>query len=140
MISTAEKQFRAKYPHTRIVTERSMGAIIRCTVYAGDYLCSEGFTRAIAFQKALEWEQAQLITPDPEEISNEAENEAPAAAIDGKNESIALNVREATGQQFVAIRTAIMRGAEHIATTQSHNMAKRIANALNAYRPNAKGY
>lgn len=53
---------------------------------------------------------------------------------------IALHVREATNQQFAAIRKAIMRGAECVATASSHTMAKRIANALNGYRPNAKGY
>lgn len=54
--------------------------------------------------------------------------------------SIELNVREATNQQFVAVRKAVMRGPICEATASSHNMAKRIANALNRYRPGKRGY
>jgi hypothetical protein len=40
---------------------------------------------------------------------------------------------------FVAIRTVVMRGSEYIATATSSTMARRIANALNRYKPNEKG-
>jgi predicted amidophosphoribosyltransferase len=42
--------------------------------------------------------------------------------------------------KFVAVRVAVMRGAEWIATAASHNMARRIARALNQYQPNERGY
>jgi hypothetical protein len=42
--------------------------------------------------------------------------------------------------KFVAVHKAIMRGAEFIATAVSHTMALRIANALNSYKPNQKGF
>jgi hypothetical protein len=43
--------------------------------------------------------------------------------------------------KFVAIDRNVMRGKdEAIARAVTHNMAKRIANALNRYTPNAKGY
>lgn len=41
--------------------------------------------------------------------------------------------------KFVAIKEAIMRGAEHIATARSTTFAKRIANALNKYIPDKRG-
>ena len=41
---------------------------------------------------------------------------------------------------FVAVKATIMRGTIHIATACSATMARRIANALNWYRPNDKGY
>jgi len=41
---------------------------------------------------------------------------------------------------FVAVRRAIMRGSECIATAKSHTMARRIARALNIYKPGEKGY
>lgn len=40
---------------------------------------------------------------------------------------------------FVAVKSAVMRGAEHIATACSKTMAKRIANALNQHKPNKEG-
>lgn len=41
---------------------------------------------------------------------------------------------------FVAIKTTVMRGSEHIALAVSHTMARRIARALNKHKPNEKGY
>lgn len=41
---------------------------------------------------------------------------------------------------FVAIKLAIMRGSERVAVAVSHTMARRIANALNLYQPNHRGY
>lgn len=41
---------------------------------------------------------------------------------------------------FVAIKRAVMRGSECIAVALSHTMARRIANALNRYKPTDKGY
>ena len=41
---------------------------------------------------------------------------------------------------FVAIRRAVMRGSEMIATAKSHTFARRIAEALNRYAPGKKGY
>jgi len=42
---------------------------------------------------------------------------------------------------FVAVRKSgiVMRGAELICKAVSHNMAKRIANALNSYKPSKEG-
>lgn len=43
--------------------------------------------------------------------------------------------------RFVAVRRAklVMRGEELICRAASHTMAKRIANALNAWKPNSRG-
>jgi hypothetical protein len=41
--------------------------------------------------------------------------------------------------QFVAVHTSILQGARVIARAISHNMAKRIANALNHHQPNKEG-
>ena len=41
--------------------------------------------------------------------------------------------------QFVAVKSAVMRGSEHIATAVSKTMAKRIANALNRHKTNSEG-
>lgn len=35
--------------------------------------------------------------------------------------------------EFVAVKTAVMKGAEHICTARSTSMAQRIAHALNRY-------
>jgi hypothetical protein len=40
---------------------------------------------------------------------------------------------------FVAVKTAVMRGSEHVATAISKTFAKRIANALNKHKPNSEG-
>lgn len=40
---------------------------------------------------------------------------------------------------FVAVGRAIMRGSEHVAQAVSNNFAKRVAAALNFYRPNSRG-
>lgn len=50
-----------------------------------------------------------------------------------------MNLKPKPVPLFVAIRCAIMRGSEHIATAVSKTMAKRIANALNAHKPNKEG-
>jgi hypothetical protein len=42
--------------------------------------------------------------------------------------------------QFVAIGLAVMRADQCEATARSHNMAKRIARALNLHKPNERGY
>lgn len=41
---------------------------------------------------------------------------------------------------FVAVNTAVFRGSQLICRVVSHTMARRIANALNSYKANAKGY
>lgn len=41
--------------------------------------------------------------------------------------------------QFVNIKTSVMKGAETIATCRSVSMAKRIAAALNWYKPGPRG-
>ena len=41
--------------------------------------------------------------------------------------------------RFANIGTGVMQGKEFIATASSHNMAKRIANALNWYKPGKRG-
>ena len=41
--------------------------------------------------------------------------------------------------RFVAVKSAVMRGSEHVATAVSKTMAKRIANALNRHKPNSEG-
>lgn len=41
--------------------------------------------------------------------------------------------------KFVAVKEAVMRGQEHIATARSKTFAKRIANALNKHVPNDEG-
>ena len=41
---------------------------------------------------------------------------------------------------FVYVQRVVMRGAEHICTACSVTMARRIANALNKYITNQKGY
>jgi hypothetical protein len=43
------------------------------------------------------------------------------------------------GLLFVSRQSSIFRGSEHIATAVSKTMAKRIANALNVYKPNREG-
>jgi hypothetical protein len=42
--------------------------------------------------------------------------------------------------QFVAVRKGIKQGPHYVAMAKSSTMARRIANALNQYKPNAKGY
>lgn len=49
-------------------------------------------------------------------------------------------LRNENGGKFVAVRRAIMRGSECVATAISHTMARRISNALNNHTPNSKGY
>lgn len=47
---------------------------------------------------------------------------------------------EAVKPIFVYVQRVVMRGAEHICTACSVTMARRIANALNKYITNQKGY
>jgi hypothetical protein len=61
-MSKSEREFRALYPNARVVAEPA-----RCTVYAGDYLCAESFTRARAFRLALTYVRERYIQPDPAE-------------------------------------------------------------------------
>lgn len=56
--------------------------------------------------------------------------QAPAAAV----ESVLPPEK-----RFVAVKSAVMQGSEHIATAKSKTMAKRIANALNKHKPNDEG-
>ena len=42
--------------------------------------------------------------------------------------------------RFAAVGASVMLGAEQIATTRGNNMAKRIANALNWYKPGRRGH
>jgi len=42
--------------------------------------------------------------------------------------------------KFVAVKKAVMRGQEHIATAVSSTMAQRIARALNVYKPGPRGF
>lgn len=67
-MSYAEKQFVAKYPHGRAVMTTNKPYEM-FTVYAGEYPCAEGHTRAEAFRRALEYAEQGLITPDPEEAA-----------------------------------------------------------------------
>ncbi len=45
-----------------------------------------------------------------------------------------------TVPRFVAIGTHVMQGSTQRAVASSRTFAKRIANALNHYNPNEKGY
>jgi hypothetical protein len=44
-----------------------------------------------------------------------------------------------TPARFVAVKVAVMQGAERVAVARSKTMAKRIANALNRYTPGSEG-
>lgn len=52
----------------------------------------------------------------------------------------ARDARDLARLKFVAVGRVIMRGEESIARARTHNMALRIANALNVYVPNRKGF
>jgi hypothetical protein len=67
MKSKAEREFTEMFPHANV----RKGVTHPFEVYAGDYLCSEGITRAIAFQRALEYTREGYITPDPNETATE---------------------------------------------------------------------
>ena len=41
---------------------------------------------------------------------------------------------------FVAVKTMVYRGSQLICRAASHTLARRIANALNQYKPGQKGY
>lgn len=64
----AEQAFRAKYPNANLRhTDREIAGYQVLAVYAGDYLCAEGLTANEAFRRALDYEDAGLIHPDPTE-------------------------------------------------------------------------
>lgn len=68
MTKICEMEFRAKYPHANVRdTKRTIAGYKIVAVYAGDYLCAEGLTVAEAFRRALDYEDAGLIQPDPNE-------------------------------------------------------------------------
>jgi hypothetical protein len=64
-----EKEFRAKYPHARVMTDRVCHSLVRYTVYAGDYICAESVSRATAFRVAFKQAEFGTITPEPTEQS-----------------------------------------------------------------------
>jgi len=78
-MSKAEREFRGKYPNANV---RPTGReYCPFAVYAGDYICAEGSTRAAAFKLALDYDEAGIITPDPQEqatVSNDAGFISPA--------------------------------------------------------------
>jgi len=45
-----------------------------------------------------------------------------------------------TKPQFAAVKALVYRGQQLIARCCSHTMARRIAHALNIFKPNEKGY
>jgi hypothetical protein len=51
-----------------------------------------------------------------------------------------MNGNKAHAPIFIAVKSLIYRGSQLIARVASHTMARRIANALNIYRPGPKGY
>jgi len=69
--SKAEIAFRDKYPNARVFDCR---VFFRCryTIFAGDYLCAEGPTVALASREALRQEEAGNIKPDPTEVAHTA--------------------------------------------------------------------
>jgi hypothetical protein len=68
MLSNAEKDFKALYKNARHVADReTLGT--KFTVYAGDYLCAESYSRQNAYNNALEWTQAGFIQPDRDEVA-----------------------------------------------------------------------
>lgn len=67
-MSNAEREFRAEFPHTRVEKELSTFGM-RYRVFAGDYLCDESYSRALAFGRALLYYRDGYITPDPDERS-----------------------------------------------------------------------
>lgn len=72
-ISEAEKQWRERFPYTRVETEPSgIHGMVRYTVYAGDYLCAVSIDRKRAFLTAWQDLSSGTITPDPNEQSTEA--------------------------------------------------------------------
>lgn len=64
-ISGFEKAFKEKYPYAREVADSSSRYRNKWTVYAGDYICTEAYSRAEAYRLALEYVEAGLIQPDP---------------------------------------------------------------------------
>jgi hypothetical protein len=63
-----ENEFKAKFPNARHVRDNGQH-VDRYTVYAGDYLCSEGSTKREAYRLAFDFENQNLITPDPTETA-----------------------------------------------------------------------
>jgi hypothetical protein len=66
--------------------------------------------------------------------------QAPAPAVQTPQELAAAGESVLPPERrFVAVKSAVMQGTDHIATAKSKTMAKRIANALNKHRPNSEG-
>ena len=79
IMSKAEQTFRARFPHTRVTVQQwSPGSSLKTvTVYAGDYICAEGLSKQDAFRRSLEYLDAGMIQPDPEEVAaQDIESEA----------------------------------------------------------------
>jgi len=69
--SKAEREFRTKFPNTRVsVEESAIRGMDRYTVYAGDYLCAQALSAARAFRAALDYDAHGIITPDPLEVAH----------------------------------------------------------------------
>jgi hypothetical protein len=68
----AEIAFRARYPNARVFVGRVVLIRSRYTILAGDYLCAEGPTVALAFREALRQDDAGNIKPDPSEVAHTA--------------------------------------------------------------------
>jgi hypothetical protein len=72
-------------------------------------------------------EPARAPAPSPQPA------QAPAAAVE------APPAPPDPERRFVAVKSAVMHGADHVATAKSKTFAKRIANALNKHKPNDEG-
>lgn len=66
-------------------------------------------------------------------IPNEPITKAPLADLDRDA------IESPADLKIVAIGDVVMMGPLHVAKARSANFAKRIANALNQYRPNSRG-
>lgn len=71
-MSAPEQEFSRRFPHTRVETDSSSGYRTKYTVFAGDYVVSEGYSRYAAFKSAMDYVTSGLVTPDPAEMSKPA--------------------------------------------------------------------
>lgn len=62
------------------------------------------------------------------------------AVVAARDDRDAARESAAKPLPFIAVKLTVMRGSKCEAVASSHNMAHRIANALNSYTPNSKGY
>jgi hypothetical protein len=69
--SKAEIAFRAKCSNARVFDGKVFNRS-RYTIFAGDYICAEGPTVALAFREALRQEESGNIKPDPSEVAHTA--------------------------------------------------------------------